>query len=98
MPKDKSPKPKAKLIPPPKHERPKWMRDAARKLDELHKARIKAKQQSDAARNKDIVDELTTQGISGPVEEGFRQQALDELTPEEIKEKINRLREGPLYK
>ena len=50
MPKDKSPKPKAKLIPPPKHkyqERPKWMRDAAKELDELHKARIKAKQQDE---------------------------------------------------
>ena len=86
MPKDKSPKPKAKLIPPPKHERPKWMRDAARKLDELHKApieeRIKEEQE----------DELI------PVEEDFRQQALDELTPEEREKKINRLREGPLYK
>ena len=63
MPKDKSPKPKAKLIPPPKHkyqERPKIMQNAARKLDELHKARIKAEQQRNAERTKDIkVDELT---------------------------------------
>ena len=63
MPKDKSPKPKAKLIPPPKHkyqERPKIMRDASEWLREKNEKRIKAEQQSDAARTKDIkVDELT---------------------------------------
>tara|TARA_B100001964_G_scaffold97860_1_gene109460 strand:+ start:242 stop:496 length:255 start_codon:yes stop_codon:yes gene_type:complete len=84
MPKDKPPKPKAELIPPPKHkyqERPKIMQDAAKTLDELHKARIKAKQQRDAERTKDIeVDKLT----------------LEEQ--KKINQKINQLREGSLYK
>ena len=61
---------KSKLIPKPKHERPKWMRDSAKWLREKMErdnARKKAKQ------NEGIVD------------------------PEETK-KINKLREGPLYK
>ncbi len=61
---------KSKLIPKPKHERPKIMRDAAawlREKMERDNARKKAKQ------NEGIVD------------------------PEEAK-KINKLREGPLYK
>ena len=94
MPKDKPPKPKAELIPPPKHKRPKIMRDAAKKLDKLLKEKIEAERQRDAERTKDIeVDKFTLEE-----EEGFRQQALDELTPEERERKINRLREGPLYK
>ena len=73
---------KSKLIPKPKHERPKWMRDSAKWLREKMErdnARKKAEQ------NKDIVKPSEVKEFEG-------------LTPEEIQEKINKLREGPFYK
>ena len=73
---------KSKLIPKPKHERPKWMRDSAKWLREKMKrdaARKKAKQ------NEDIVKPSEVKEFEG-------------LTPEEVRQKMNQLREGPFYK
>jgi len=73
---------KSKLIPKPKHERPKWMRDSAKWLRE--------KMERDNARKKAKQNE----GIVKPSEV----KEFEGLTPEEVRQKMNQLREGPLYK
>ncbi len=76
---------KSKLIPKPKdefHERPKWMRDSAKWLRE--------KMERDNARKKAKQNE----GIVKPSEV----KEFEGLTDEEVRQKMNQLREGPLYK
>ena len=73
---------KSKLIPKPKHERPKIMRDSAKWLRE--------KMERDNARKKAKQNE----GIVKPSEV----KEFEGLTPEEVRQKMNQLREGPLYK
>ncbi len=73
---------KSKLIPKPKHERPKIMRDAA--------AWLREKMERDNARKKAKQNE----GIVKPSEV----KEFEGLTDEEVRQKMNQLREGPLYK
>jgi len=73
---------KSKLIPKPKHERPEWMRESAEWLREKMESDNARKK---AERNRDIVAPSEVKEFEG-------------LTPKEIREKMNQLREGPFYK